>query len=827
MPPATRQATRRAAARAEEIKSEVEEPARAAPSVNVKIEDIQAEDPNDDDAQSRDMTPEFKEEYVKDEAADDDDDAQSRDMTPEFKEEDVHDEGLDDDGSQSRSMSPDLKEEDVDDEGVDEDNAQSRASSVNIKSEDIQAEESDDDDAQSRAVTPELKEESHHFVKDEIKEEIKEEPGVPRVKRRAPAIPDREANNKRRREDLAGNSLWNLQIIAAPARRDPNGHSRSYHHPLLLNNLGARQDLLSWFDSVTSHRAMPWRKPWINPALYPHGSAHLRQMLEKRAYEVWISEVMLQQTRVATVIDYWNRWMDRWPTIQHLAAADRQEVLDAWRGLGYYNRATRIHQAAKTVCKSFGGLIPSDVEVLQNKMAGVGRYTAGAIAAIVYGKPAALVDGNVLRVMSRQMGLFGEIRSTYSDAWHCTWKAAEELAEQVVRDEIRGIELVDADEEGDGLGEEDGHVKKEEPNNRRVFMMHKGLPLSDKPGKLGQALMELGSTICTPKPDCTACPITSTCRAYSEGFALALHSEDISGPGTEATDYRAPALRPRRQVLQDIEDLCTWCDEGQSQEAGICTDGNTNVKYREVNNGHPYRIKSILTLDHERTIVHSARAFAMINHHTAKYPPKPARKTLKQQESQVFALRRVSDGRYLIQRRTPKGLLPNMWELPSTTFDATPFTGRPRHPARKPLQPNSEGTTENVERELLDEIIIKSELLISPRPEPVYDKYGDEIPNEITRYWDEAGGPPLITHVGELGIIPWTFSHIKMFMYVQFFELDDTHPETRRHHHWAMYGKTQRWLTPAQVDEMTMGAGMRRCWEMVKRTEEELLGAAE
>ncbi|KAM7186681.1 hypothetical protein V8F33_011668 [Rhypophila sp. PSN 637] len=820
MPPSTRQATRRAAARAEEVKSEVEERARAAPSVNAKVEDVDDEGADDDDAQSRNVSPDLKEDDVDDERADDDD-SQSGFMSPDFRDEDV-DKEADDDDAQSRASSVNIKAEDMQAQESDDDDAQSQDMTPEFKEEDVD-DGGSDDDAQSRAVAPELKEESHYFVKDEIKEE----PGVPRVKRRASATPDRKANNKRRRASLPGNTPWNQQIVAVPARRDPNGHPHSYHHPLLLNNLTARQDLLAWFDSVTSNRAMPWRKPWINPDLYPDRSPLLRQMLEKRAYEVWISEIMLQQTRVATVIDYWNRWMDRWPTIQDLAAADRQEVLDAWSGLGYYNRATRIHQAAKEVCKSFGGLIPNDVRVLENNMAGVGRYTAGAIAAIVYGKPAALVDGNVMRVMSRQMGMFGETQKPNSGLSYEIWNAAEELAEQVVRDEIRGIELVDAEEEEDKLGEEDGDVKEEEreekPNNRRIFMMRNGLPLSDKPGKLGQALMELGSTICTPKPDCAACPITDTCRAYSEGFALALHSEDISGPGTDPRDYRAPAPKPRRQVLHDIEDFCVACDEGQEQEAGICADGNTNVKYREIN---PYRTTSILTPNHEGTIVHSARAFAIINHHTAKYPHKPARKTLKQQESQVFALRRVSDGRYFVQRRPPKGLLPNMWELPSTTFDATPFTGRSRHPARKTTEPDPEGTTENVERELLDQIINNSDLLISPRPEPVWVDYGDETP-DITRRWDEAGGPPRITHVGELGIIPWTFSHIKMFMHVQFFELDDTHPETQRHHHWAMYGRTQRWLTPAQVDEVTMGTGMRRCWEMVKRTEEELLGAAE
>ncbi|KAK5635289.1 hypothetical protein RRF57_011001 [Xylaria bambusicola] len=191
-------------------------------------------------------------------------------------------------------------------------------------------------------------------------------------------------------------------------------HNIDYHRPLLLISRKGRKDLLNWFDGISTKRSMPWRQPWVDPRIYADDPSLLRQKLEKRAYEVWISEIMLQQTRVAVVIDYWNRWMAKWPTIHELAAATSDDVLAAWRGLGYYSRATRIHEAAKLVCKDpeTNGLLPSSVDTLVANVPGVGRYTAGAISAIVFGKAAPMVDGNVLRVLSRQLGLLGDVKTT-------------------------------------------------------------------------------------------------------------------------------------------------------------------------------------------------------------------------------------------------------------------------------------------------------------------------------------------------------------------------------------------------------------------------------
>ena len=208
--------------------------------------------------------------------------------------------------------------------------------------------------------------------------------------------------------------------------------------------------LLHWY--AQNAREMPWRG-------HPD------------PYVVWVSEIMLQQTRVETVIPYFERWMARFPTVQALAAADLQNVLNLWEGLGYYSRARNLHKVAKMVVAEHGGQLPRDVKALR-RLPGIGPYTAGAITSIAFGLDEPLMDSNVRRVLSRLFNLTKPADST--EGKHRLWELAAEH-----------------------------------------------LP-SGRAGAYNQALMDLGATICTPQePDCPVCPVNLLCEAHALGVQSA------------------------------------------------------------------------------------------------------------------------------------------------------------------------------------------------------------------------------------------------------------------------------------------------------------------
>jgi A/G-specific adenine glycosylase len=206
-------------------------------------------------------------------------------------------------------------------------------------------------------------------------------------------------------------------------------------------------------------------------------------------YHVLLSEAMLQQTQVATVIPYFRRFIDTFPTIQSLAAADEQVVLRLWQGLGYYSRARNLLKAARMIIDRFAGQIPRTVDELLT-LPGVGRYTAGAIASIAYDTPAPIVDGNVIRILCRIDAVCDDPRDR----------------EVLARIWSRAAELVPPKRAGD----------------------------------FNQAMMELGATLCTPKsPKCLVCPVERWCRARAAGIA-----EEIPPP-----KKRKPLPVERRLVL--------------------------------------------------------------------------------------------------------------------------------------------------------------------------------------------------------------------------------------------------------------------------------------
>lgn len=188
-------------------------------------------------------------------------------------------------------------------------------------------------------------------------------------------------------------------------------------------------------------------------------------------YAIWVSEIMLQQTRVQTVIPYWERWMARFPTVRALAAAPLDDVLAAWAGLGYYSRARNLHAGARAVTTAHGGALPRRASELR-EVPGIGPYTAGAIASIAYGERAPLVDGNVARVLARVFAIEHDIKS--SAGQRALWQRAGELMT--------------------------------------------ALPAEHAPGDLNQGLMELGATLCSPtSPRCLVCPLAAQCTAARTG----------------------------------------------------------------------------------------------------------------------------------------------------------------------------------------------------------------------------------------------------------------------------------------------------------------------
>ncbi|MEW5975353.1 MAG: A/G-specific adenine glycosylase [Acidobacteriota bacterium] len=226
----------------------------------------------------------------------------------------------------------------------------------------------------------------------------------------------------------------------------------SMHHDLLQGSVtpGQRADLdrllLSWYSA--HKRDLPWRKT-------------------RDPYRIWISEVMLQQTQVETVIPYYRRFLKLFPSLGRLAQATMEEVLLVWAGLGYYSRARNLHKAAQQIVFRHEGLFPQTFEDVLS-LPGIGRYTAGAIMSIAFGQPYPVVDGNVTRVLTRLFRVEQDIRQRRTH--DLLWKIASHLVPR------------------------------------------------ERPGDFNQALMELGATVCTPRqPSCRCCPFGGLCKARESG----------------------------------------------------------------------------------------------------------------------------------------------------------------------------------------------------------------------------------------------------------------------------------------------------------------------
>ncbi len=236
--------------------------------------------------------------------------------------------------------------------------------------------------------------------------------------------------------------------------------------------------LLAWFRK--HKRDLPWRRT-------------------RNPYRIWLSEIMLQQTRVTAVVPYYEKFIARLPTVYSLAAAPAEEVLRLWAGLGYYSRPRNLQRAAREVVARHGGKFPRELRAAL-ALPGVGRYTAAAVLSIAYGKPLAVLDGNVARVLARVMGMRGDVRASKR------WKKLQDEAQTFLAPQA--------------------------------------------PGDWNQAMMELGASLCTPSsPRCSACPLSRWCAARRLGLTEKIPAKRVIRPPVKIQIAAAVFLDPRGRTL--------------------------------------------------------------------------------------------------------------------------------------------------------------------------------------------------------------------------------------------------------------------------------------
>ena len=251
---------------------------------------------------------------------------------------------------------------------------------------------------------------------------------------------------------------------------------KSQFTPRLLKIFQRR--LLAWFGK--HQRDLPWRA-------------------SRDPYRIWVAEVMLQQTRIAAVRPYYQRFLRRFPRVDSLARAPQDEVLKLWSGLGYYSRARNLHRAAKEIVVHHGAKFPRDFEAAL-RLPGIGSYTAAAVLSIAYGVPLAVLDGNVARVLARLGAIRGDLRAP---------RRCQSLA-----------------------------------------VTAKQLLAAEAPGDWNQALMELGETVCLPQtPRCQACPVSGACRAYAQGAVDRIPSPRRKPATVQMKIAAAILLDPRGRTL--------------------------------------------------------------------------------------------------------------------------------------------------------------------------------------------------------------------------------------------------------------------------------------
>ncbi|XP_072026274.1 adenine DNA glycosylase-like [Amphiura filiformis] len=311
---------------------------------------------------------------------------------------------------------------------------------------------------------------------------------------------------KRKRSLSSSNNKKTAKSTEEKATSNSHNGTNSYHAFTMSEIPELRKLLLSWYDD--NKRDLPWRQ------------MAKEEDASKRGYAIWVSEIMLQQTQVATVIDYYNKWMKKWPTLEALASATLEEVNEMWAGLGYYSRGRRLHEGAQKVVKDLQGQMPVTSVDLSKELPGVGRYTAAAIASIAFGEASGVVDGNVIRVFTR-MRCIGA-NSTTPSVLESIWSLANQSVDP------------------------------------------------SRPGDFNQSMMELGATVCTPKtPACSTCPVQTLCKAKMQvDNVKMLSAKKLMGNSCKEED-RSPSSIPDIECIAENCHLCLPASESWDSSIGV------------------------------------------------------------------------------------------------------------------------------------------------------------------------------------------------------------------------------------------------------------------
>lgn len=437
------------------------------------------------------------------------------------------------------------------------------------------------------------------------------------------------------------------------------------------------------------------------------------------------------------MIPYFNNWIAKWPTAQDLAKADHDDVLAAWKGLGYYSRATRLHEGAKAVIARPSQSMPDEVSGLL-ELPGIGQYTAGAVSSIAFGRAEPVLDGNVARVLSRQLGLYVDAKD--KRATDVLWKVADQLIKEVCN--------------------------------------HPEVELSAVPGQWNQAMMELGSTICTPRPKCEECPIQKTCRVYGEGAAL---SKD----------------RQSATAIPDIEDACTLCEQLDTEDLATIPEDDlsdedekptkkrkpptkqTNTLSNYFAIGTPSASSNVDTEDEDalagskkRKVSAVSKSPKAVNLYCSLFPKKVAKKKAKEEDCAVCLVEFcTSDGesKWLIEQRPATGLLASLWQFPQTTLSATVTTAASRRTSAQ-------------------------EYILSL----------------------DAGGVDMTKarHIASFDPFVHVFTHLRLTMHAYHYRVTD---KAYAANLLCSGAPARKWVNASSMDNETLSTGMRKCWELIAK----------